>query len=142
MSDDQTQLTPPTPGAYLKVRRLVKGLCLADVAARLGTDPPIAELDRIEWLKLIEADATPPSFSTIVALNTVIDFNMGTLIALDMVAQGILSSDMAPQICALCGSRPQDIKPEFMTWTGPHSCPACTTFAPPRELPEPIETPA
>ncbi|WP_294353829.1 XRE family transcriptional regulator [uncultured Sphingomonas sp.] len=133
MSEDQCQLTIPTPGAYLKARRLVKGLCLAEVAARLRTDPSIAELDRVEWLKLIESDAMPASFSTIVALSTLIDFNMGVLIALDMVAQGILSPDMAPQICVLCGSRPHDTKPEFMTWTGPRSCPACTTFAPPAE---------
>lgn len=139
MSDDRTQLTIPTPGAYLKARRLVKGLCLAELAARLRTDPPIAELDRVEWLRLIERDAMPASFSTIVALSTVIDFNMGALIALDMVAQGILSPDMAPQICALCGSQPQNVKPEFMTWTGPHSCPACTTFAPPVAPAERIE---
>ncbi len=142
MSDDQPPLTIPTPGAYLKARRLVAGLCLAEVAARLRTDPPVAELDRVEWLKLIEADTMPASFSTIVALSTVIDFNMGVLIALDMVAQGIVGPDVAPQICALCGSRPQDIKPEFMTWAGPDCCPACTTFAPPREPAEPTETAA
>lgn len=142
MPDEPKVLTIPTPGAYLKARRLVKGLCLAEVASRLRTDPPIAELDRVEWLKLIEADTMPASFSTIVALSTVIDLNMGVLIALDMVAQGILGPDLAPQICALCGSRPQDLKPEFMTWAGPHSCPACTTFAPPPEPAEPIGTAA
>ena len=142
MSDDFHALTIPTPGGYLKARRLVKGLCLAEVAARLRTDPPIAELDRVEWLKLIEADAMPASFSTIVALSTVIDFDMGVLVRLDMIAQAILSSDLAPKICALCGSQPKDIAPEWMTWIGPHNCPACTTFAPPAEPAEPIEAAA
>lgn len=142
MPDEAKSLPIPTPGAYLKARRLVKGFCLAEVAARLRTDPPIAELDRVEWLRLIEADAMPASFSTIVALSTVIEFNMDVLIALDMVAQGILGPDLAPQICALCGSRPQDVKPEFMTWTGRHCCPACTTFAPPTEPAEQFGTTA
>lgn len=142
MSDDHSQLTVPTPGAYLKARRLVSGKCLAEVAARLRTDPPVAELDRVEWLRLIESDAMPASFSTIVALSTVFEFRMDVLIGLDMVAQGILAADMAPKICALCGSRPEDVRPEFLTWTGPHSCPACTTFAPPREPAEPTEVAA
>jgi hypothetical protein len=70
---------PLTPGAYLKRQRLEAGLTIADVAARLATEPRIAEHARIEWLELIEADAMPLLFTTVIALRTAYPFDLAQL---------------------------------------------------------------
>lgn len=73
---------PLTPGAYLKRQRLAAGLTIADVAARLATEPRWAEHARAEWLELIEADATPLLFGTVVALSTVFAIDVVELVRL------------------------------------------------------------
>jgi hypothetical protein len=73
---------PLTPGAYIKQQREAAGLTIADVAARLATEPRIAEHARAEWLGLIEADATPLLFMTVVALSTVYPIDMRQLVQL------------------------------------------------------------
>lgn len=104
MSDDQSPLTIPTPGAYLRARRWVAGLSIDEVAARIRTDPRLGELDRIQWLKSIEADVVPPSFSTIVALNMVFSFDLNALALLDAIARGQLSSCDAPALARSAAS--------------------------------------
>jgi hypothetical protein len=73
---------PLTPGAYIKRQREAAGLTIVDVAARLATEPRIAEHARAEWLELIEADATPLLFMTVVALSTVFPIDMRQLVQL------------------------------------------------------------
>lgn len=68
-----------TPGAYLKETRLAAQLSIADVAARLATEPRIAEHLRVEWLELIEADQMPAAFNTLVALRAIVPFDFAQL---------------------------------------------------------------
>lgn len=119
---------PLSPGAYLRARRLVAGLSIVDVAARLDTVPHLHEVDRIDWITRIEADAVPPCFSTIVALRSVFRFDLNALAVLDQIARGETGPEAAPALCALCGSLPGDIIPAHTTWTDPTICPVCTTF--------------
>lgn len=130
MSDDHHLLNVPTPGAYMKACRLAEGLDLAEVAAQLRTDPPVPELERVEWLKLIEGHVMPASWSTLVALSTVFYFDLNVLAQLDLVAQGRLSPGEAPKICALCGSERGKPPRLITTLTGQHACPACTNVVP------------
>jgi hypothetical protein len=73
---------PLTPGVYIKRQREAAGLTIVDVAARLATEPRTAEHARAEWLELIEADATPLLFMTVVALSTVFSIDMHQLVQL------------------------------------------------------------
>lgn len=130
MPDQHQALTILTPGAYLKARRLVAGLSIVDVAARLDTVPHLHEVDRVDWITRIEADAVPACFSTIVALRSVFRFNLDALAVLDQVARGEIGPESAPTLCALCGSMPGDIIPAHTTWTDPLICPVCTIFGP------------
>ncbi|RSV15173.1 hypothetical protein CA235_09560 [Sphingomonas sp. ABOLF] len=73
---------PLTPGAYIKRQREAAGLSIADVAARLATEPRTAEHTRAEWIELIEADETPLLFMTVVVLSTVFPIDMRQLVEL------------------------------------------------------------
>jgi hypothetical protein len=73
---------PLTPGADSQRQREAAGLSIADVAARLATEPRWAEHTRAEWLVLIEADATPLLFITVAALGTVFPMDMRELVQL------------------------------------------------------------
>jgi len=123
-------LWPITPGAYLKARRLVAGMTIAEVAAWLRTEPHLHEVDLIDWIKRIEADAVPASAEMIVALRAIFRFDPDILPLLGAVARGELPVGAAPRLCGLCGSQPGDIIPAHMTWTDPVKCPVCTTFGP------------
>ncbi|WP_174297236.1 helix-turn-helix domain-containing protein [Sphingomonas bacterium] len=93
---------PITPGAYIKLRRCAAGLSVADVAARLPTDPATAEHLRVEQLELIEADAQPMTLSTIMALRAIYPFDVQVLARLEALAQ---RQDLPePCLCRLCGS--------------------------------------
>lgn len=73
---------PLTPGAYIKRQREAAGLTIADVAARLATEPHWAEHARAEWLVQIEADEVPMLFMTVVALGTLFPIDMRQLVEL------------------------------------------------------------
>jgi hypothetical protein len=90
-----------TPGAYLKLRRTAAHLSIADVAANIATEPPTAEHTRVQWIELIEADATPAKFSTIVALGRTFSFDIHVLAQLEASAQG--ATLPLPPICRICG---------------------------------------
>ncbi|SEM72986.1 hypothetical protein SAMN05192583_1019 [Sphingomonas gellani] len=89
-----------SPGTYIRKRREAAGKSLVDVAVRLPTDPAWPEHQRTEWLRLIEADAAPLGFSTVVALAAAFPLDMGVLARLDAVRQGL--SDTPPHICRDC----------------------------------------
>ncbi|WP_010185991.1 helix-turn-helix domain-containing protein [Sphingomonas sp. PAMC 26605] len=117
-----------TPGAYLKRCRQAAGLSVADVAARLPTDPPSPEHLRGEWLELIEADATPASFRTIIALRTRgFRFDIHVLSLLEAIAQGIEATP--PRLCRICAC--SDHAPcmsemgDGCTWVAEDLCSAC-----------------
>lgn len=100
MTERQPLKVPLTPGAYLKHRRTAAGLSVHDVAARLGTEPRLAQHVRVDWLRLIEADAHDANFATIVALRTIYDFDLGVLERLALIQSG---SDLPePELCRFC----------------------------------------
>jgi hypothetical protein len=95
-----------TPGQYLKLRRCAAGLSVADVAARIGTQPRLAEHARVELIELIEADAAPARFDTIMVLGNVFPFDYGILGKLVNISLG--ADWPAPRICRICGCSDQD----------------------------------
>lgn len=97
-----------TPGNYLALRRNAVGMSPEDVAARIYTDPRWPEQSKADHIRLIEADATPASFSTIMALRTVYAFDLDVLAQLDLAA--VMPSDRVdiPDICIVCGCTDAD----------------------------------
>lgn len=118
-----------TPGAYLKARRLVAGLTIAEVAAHLRTEPHLHEVDLIDWIRRIEADAVPASPEMLAALRQVFRFDSDTMDVLGAVARGELPVSAAPTLCALCGSV-SDNNVLDLSSTDTVDCPACTALAP------------
>lgn len=123
---------PPTttPGAYLKHRRQAALLTVDDVAARVSSEPRVAQHLRAEQIELIEADAQPATFATIVALNRVIPFDLGILARLVAISQGHNYS--APQLCRICAHADQDwMIPGQRTagWADPDLCQRCANIA-------------
>jgi len=122
--------TPLTPGAYLKMRRCAAGLSVSDVAAKIATAPRLAEHARAELIELIEADATPASFSTIIVLNNVYHFDLDVLAALQRINLG---ADLpSPRLCRICACSDYDacfsrtvFGPCF--WTETDLCSGCTS---------------
>jgi transcriptional regulator with XRE-family HTH domain len=90
-----------SPGAFLKLRRTAAGLSVADLAAKLVTEPRMAEHLRAEWIELIEADITPASFNTIVSLRHCYPFSLNILEELSAIGLGLNLAP--PQICRICG---------------------------------------
>lgn len=115
-----------TPGAYLKCRRTAAGLGVEDVAGALATYPTIAEHGRTEWIKQIEADIVPMSWSTIVVLRLLFPFDLTVLERLSLIHLG---ADMpAPRLCRICAASetgPIGIAVPVWAWAGPDLCIAC-----------------
>lgn len=119
-----------TPGAYLKMRRCTARLSIADVAARIATVPRLAEHARVELIELIEADAAPASFATIVVFNNVYSFDIEVLATLERISLG---ADLPPpQLCRICACSAYDpcfgrtvFGPCF--WVEEDLCSACAT---------------
>lgn len=103
-----------TPGAYLKRCRQRAGLSIADVAARVATEPQTPEHQRGEWLELIEADVTPASFRTVVALRLAYRFDLTVLAQLEAIAQG---ADLPmPILCRICACSDGDACMDALGW--------------------------
>ena len=115
-----------TPGAYLKHRRTAAGLSIADVAARLATEPRWPEHIRAEQLELIEADVLAPSFQTIVALRAVFRFDLTVLERLVAIHAG---ADLrAPRLCRICACSEHDACLDGQggcSWVEQDLCTAC-----------------
>ena len=90
-----------SPGTYLRKRREAAGLTLEAVAAKLATEPRLGELDRLAWLRLIEADSVPIGATAIAALHIIFRFD-GQI--LDRLADLHYCSAQlpAPQLCRVC----------------------------------------
>ncbi|KQN37030.1 hypothetical protein ASG37_05050 [Sphingomonas sp. Leaf407] len=115
-----------TPGAYLRYRRTAAGLAIADVAQVIATDPKIAEHRRGEWLLLIEADAVPANWSTIVALRRFVPFDLSVLERLSLIAGGI---DLRPpRLCRMCAAG--DVGPPGIAVAGWIATDLCLGCAP------------
>lgn len=116
-------IPPLSPGEYIRVCRMTTQLTVEDLAARLSTVPYVPEADRADWLRLIEADEQPATFSTIAAIALRLDLDLDLLAALDRIHRG--TSAEAPVHCRLCGATPRMIIPSFIPWRDPHTCPVC-----------------
>jgi hypothetical protein len=116
-----------TPGAYLKRRRIRSGLSIADVAARVATEPRTPEHLRGEWLELIEADAAPATFGTVVALRIAYHFDLTVLAQLEAIAQG--AELPAPVLCRVCSCSDNDACMDALGcacfWAEPDLCSRC-----------------
>ncbi|CAN5370590.1 hypothetical protein BH10PSE14_BH10PSE14_04620 [soil metagenome] len=125
----------PTPGAWLKLRRQAARLSIADVAAMTATEPRVAEHVRAGWLDLIEADAMPASFATIVALRHAYPFDLHVLEQLVAISLG--APLPAPRLCRICGCSehdPCEVAGAGCWWVRGDVCSACspdTAPAPP-----------
>lgn len=116
-----------SPGAYLKHRRQAARLTIADVAARTATEPKVAEHLRAALLELIEADAAPASFATIVALRAVYRFDMHVLERLVAISLG--APLPAPRLCKFCACSehdPCEVDGAGCWWVGADVCCACS----------------
>lgn len=116
-----------TPGAYLKHRRQAALLSASDVAARIQTEPRTAEHARAEWIELIEADAIPATFATIVALRSVYHFDLEVLAALEAIAQG--HAAQPPQLCRFCACSEEDACNPPCWWAAEDLCSGCVSAA-------------
>ena len=93
-----------SPGAYLRKRREAAGLTLADVAARVVTEPRMPEHERAEWLRLLETDAMPPSARTIAVLRQVEGLRFSGEVLDRLIDLDYFDAKLpAPPICPLCG---------------------------------------
>lgn len=120
---------PLTPGAYIKMRRCAEGLTIADVAARVATVPHLAEHARAEILELIEADAAPATFNTIIAIGNVVRFNLDVLSALARISMG--ADFKPPVLCRICAWSAYDREwDRSRMWAEPDLCSKCAAVAP------------
>jgi transcriptional regulator with XRE-family HTH domain len=83
-----TAIPTISPGTYVRIRRQALCLSLEDVALLLGSVPTIPALRRVEWLASIEADVTPLSLPTIIALHDAIRIDLRVLAYWMAVAEG------------------------------------------------------
>lgn len=91
---------PPSPGAYLKCRRTASGLTVDDVVRAIETDPSMPLTERIEWVRMIEADLVAVRWSTIIALRQIFPFDLAVLERLSHIHDG---ADLpAPRLCRIC----------------------------------------
>ena len=126
---------PLTPGAYLKMRRCARGFSVADVAEKIATVPRLAEHARVELLELIEADAAPVSFATLVVLNNVYSFDFEVLATLERISLG--ADVPMPQVCRICACSTYDpcirlpgyICAHTCSWAEYDLCSTCATPA-------------
>lgn len=116
-----------TPGAYLKCRRTAHGLSVDEVAEVLSTDPRIARHERSDWIKHIEADVSPASWPTIIALRRLFPFDLAVLERLTLIH---LHEDLPPpRLCRICaasdtGAIGLAIMP--WGWAAPDLCIGCS----------------
>ena len=120
-----------TPGRYLHLRRVAAGLSIDDVAARIGTEPPVAGQSRVELVRAIEADQQPLTADVMDALRPVFVFDAIILVALCAVAAG-RQIDL-PAICRECGCSEWDAcrleGGRTCSWSTPDLCSACVRAA-------------
>ncbi len=77
-----------SPGKYVQLRRQALGLSLEDVALLLASTPMVPACRRVEWLSSIEADLTPLSLPTIIALHDTIRIDLRVIAYWMAVAEG------------------------------------------------------
>lgn len=122
--------TAMKPGAYLQRRRIAEGMQVADVAARLSTEPRIAEHLRAEWIALIEAGEMEASFSTISALRCAFPFDLAVLERLALIDLG--ADLQPPRICRVCACSNYDpcvTDAGACSWAATDLCTACVGVA-------------
>lgn len=113
-----------TPGAYIAYRRKAAGLGIEDVAHVVATVPSIPEHRRGEWLKLIEADAVPVAWNTLVALRQVVPIDLRVLEQLELIHAG--DTRRPPRLCAHCaGSDIGEIGLARREWAEAQLCLPC-----------------
>jgi hypothetical protein len=115
-----------TPGAYLKCRRTACGKSHADVACALETTPAMSQAERIEWLKMIEADVAAVRWSTIVALRQQFPFELSVLERLSLIHMGFEAD--APRLCRICAvseTGPLGAGVPAWGWAAENECVAC-----------------
>lgn len=111
-----------TPGAYFAARRRAHHFTTAELADRLDSIPHVSAGDRAAWLRLIEGDVMPATWSTIAAISEHLALDLDLLAALDAARLG---GDAAlPAHCHRCGVTPRQTR-EPTAWPSEILCPAC-----------------
>ena len=120
-----------TPGTYLRKRREAAGKTVELVMAEIGTVPRIAELDRQDWLRRIEADQAPIGTLTAAALSHAIRFDFEILEQLTDLYE--CNADLPePQLCRVCACSYMDPCMSGLTgchWEEPDLCSHCAPAA-------------
>lgn len=122
-----------TPGQYIAKRRAAAGLSIADVAAEIGTDPRLGEIDRTAWLNRIEADVAPVTLDVFAALHDC--FPMDPTALQRLIDLRDLPNDYAeaPRLCRICACSEFDPcvadHMNFCGWAGHDLCTACAPAA-------------
>lgn len=118
-----------TPGEYLALRRGAAGLTLAQVAARLQTEPRLDERGRLQLLGQIESSAVPANAFTLAALRACFRFDSVVYDALaDRHFGRFAALPPAPRICIGCGCTEHDAcRHGFGAchWVAADRCSAC-----------------
>ena len=122
-----------SPGTYLRKRREAAGLSIEDVLARIGTEPPVPEHHRREWLVLIEADAMRPDAFAIYALRQCYRFD-GEVLDRLIDLQYFGARLPGPRLCRECGCSQldpcADATGQPCGWAERDLCTWCTNGAP------------
>ena len=130
-----------TPGTYLRKRREAQRLSIDDVAAVIGTVPPVDLATRADWLRRIEEDAAPIGDDVFAALVIASDrgsFHFDPLVLFSLVDLHTGSpvsepKPKPPQLCRVCACSHYDPcvtvetgrYPETCAWSEPDLCSSC-----------------
>jgi len=91
----------PSPGTYLRLRRVAAGVSLEALGLATETDPPRCARERVEWLRQIEADVAVIGADVVEALQRFFSFDRHVLYILVAIHAGAELD--TPAICASCG---------------------------------------
>lgn len=90
----------PTPGVYLRQQREAAGLSVEDLALRLGTNPELDLVRRIDWIRQIESGVALISVSNAAAYLRAVRLDLKVLgHAAELIRDqrdGIISADPTP----------------------------------------------
>lgn len=132
-----------TPGEYIAKRRQAAGLSVNDVAARIGTEPRVSEIDRAEWIGGIEDGTVSPTVTQLATLRRIFPFDEQVLARLAAIADGRTVAE--PRVCSICACSRLDAcrhTDHPCHWVAADLCSACAPVADAAAAPVSLEAAA